>query len=171
MRIKTMPVETLTFYGFASLSILCQMAGYAGMGGWIWMIAGMVLAALWLLSRKFETRMIASLALTATVGLAITGIALGCSGWLLIASAAFGLAAWDILMMGTETRDSWDDCDWQSYRDSHLKTCLLVVVGGLLFALLGRQINFQIPFVVMIGLVITGVFILNRVWRNFKISK
>jgi hypothetical protein len=171
MRIYKFPVETLSFFGFASLSILCQMAGYAGMGGWIWILAGMGLAAIWLLSRKYETRIVASLALIVTVGLAVTGIALGYSGWLLIASAAFGLAAWDVLLMGAKTRDSWDDSDWASYRDDHLKTCLLVVVGGLVLALLGRQINLQIPFVVMMGLVIIGVYLMGRVWRNFKASK
>jgi len=162
--------EKILFFGCAGLSILCQIAGFAGMEKLELSAAAVGLAALWLLASRFSARVLGSTTLVVTAALAVTGMILGGSGWRMICSAAFGLAAWDLLLLEAAIKDTPDDADRRAYRDNHLRTCGAAVGGGLTLALVGRLITLQIPFMVMVVLVVLAVFGFGRVWRFFAKS-
>ena len=158
-----------TLYFLASLCIAaaCLTAAYAAVGRWQLAAASLLLGLSWFLVWKFAAVDAAPLFLCAAVALCALGILLGCQPWLMICAAAAALAAWDLHLLDSALKKFPTPAPYRFYQARHVKWLFLSLGGGLLAALLGQFLSFQLPFWVMLLLAAGFVFLLERVWRMF----
>jgi hypothetical protein len=149
-------------------SVLCLAAGYGVAGQWL----GVTLAALtgpgWWLARKYPASGLPLVCLLASVGLAIAGRLSGSpAGWMILGSA-LALATWDLLLLDAALGNPSSMEQTCPYETGHIRSLVLAVGGGLVVTLLGRLLNVQVPFLVLILFIIFILFALDRVWGYLK---
>jgi hypothetical protein len=164
---KKLSSESLLFFGFSLFSVFSLIAGYAANRLWGWVIAEAVLEVLWVVSKKYLSKTLGTFTLFITIGLAVIGIVLGNSSWLMICSLAFGLAAWEVVLLMVKMKDQVNDFELRQYLNAHLNMSCISLITGILLTLLGLRIRLEIPFIVMLALALLGVYILGRVWNFF----
>jgi len=136
---------------------------------WIALAAVLLTLLLWLLARKRSSAGQLSVALVVSVGLAAAGLFAGVSPLLVSLSATLALASWDLVLLDhTLTSSSNSSAKTITlFENGHYQSLALALGLGLLIAVTGRTIHFQIPLGGMILLVILALFSLDRVWRTF----
>jgi hypothetical protein len=147
--------------------VACLVAGYALVGQWITLAAILLTFPVWLLARRWPSTWLPSTALVISIGLAAAGLMAGASPLLMILSATFALASWDqVLLDHTLTDRSSSAKTIVLFENRHYRSLAVALGLGLLIAVTGRMIRFQIPLGVMIILVIVVLFSLDRIWRT-----
>jgi len=84
----------------------------------------------------------------------------------MILSAALALAGWDLLLWDHALPDDLSASMLSRITYSHYSSLALALVFGLLAALAGRLLRIQLPFGVLIFLVILALFSLEGLWRT-----
>ncbi len=158
-----------------TLSLVCPMAcaaglavGYAIVAQWIALAVILLTSLAWLLAaHKWPAAEWVSMALVVFVGLAAAGLFAGVSPSLMIFSATLALASWDLALFDQVVTDlsSTSPETITLFENRHYQSLILALGLGLLIAVAGRMIHFEIPLGGMIFLVILALLGLDRVWR------
>jgi hypothetical protein len=150
------------------LSTLCWLGGYAFNNLWPGTVFSLILGLIWLLAWSHSSSPQALFCLIASIILGGAGVILGLMPWLMICGAAAALGAWDLLSLNLTLGKLTVSTENKLYENQHLKTLGLTLGAGLLIALLGELLSFQIPFFVLLLLVVGLIFLLERIWNFFK---
>jgi hypothetical protein len=163
-----MTMQKPFFWTCLILSILAWCAGYVAIGKWVGTGLALLLGLTWLAVWKYSKPKLASLCLLASILLGAGGILMGAPTWLMLCGAALALTAWDLLLLILALKQTAPVDDDLPYERQHFKLLLPAAGGGLLAALLGQFLSFQVPFFILLLLSGGIVFILERVWRSIR---
>ena len=163
-----MPLRKVLFFVCMMLSVLCLAAGYIIAGQWIGACAAILMVPAWLFVRKHPDAWLPSICLFTSVGLAVVGRLTGSPPGLMICSSGVALAVWDLLFLDNTMGVNSSKEQIRQYENKHLQALALALGSGLLVTFLGRLLNLQIPFVVMMLLVALLLFGFERIWGTIK---
>jgi hypothetical protein len=158
-----MTLQRFLKWGTLTIGAICLIIGYGLIGQWVLLaVAGLV----WLVG------MLASewsgVVFMVLVGLAAVGICVGAWPILMILGATLALASWDLA--------NWEDfvadglpAETTAWIERRHHTYLALALGsGLLVAIIGQLVNFQLPFGVLILLVVLALLGVDQMWRLVK---
>lgn len=163
-----MPLRKIFLILFLILSVLCLAAGYAVAGHWIGAMSAIVLVPAWWLARRNPDSPLPFLCLSGSIALAVAGILLGTPSLWMIFGSGLALAGWDILLLDAALGNSSSGVQTRQYESRHLQALLLALGSALAATLLGRAFSIQMPFVLLILLLVLMLFALDRVWETLK---
>ncbi len=153
------------FYTSAGLSTAILVTGFAISGTWTGVAAAVIVAGMWWFAARNTNTWATHFCLLASTGLAAVAIFTGTPGWLMLPVSGMVLVAWDLLLHIFSMRHSPDGIQNQRYTRIHLSSLLVSTVAGTLIALLFRQFQFDIPFILIVVFVILFLFGMDRFWR------
>jgi hypothetical protein len=149
-------------------SVFCLTAGYAVAGQWIGTVAAILMIPAWLFARKHSGTWLPYICLLASVSLAVIGKLTGAIPILMIFGSGITLAVWDLLLLDAALGNNSSGEQTRQYENKHLQSLALSLGFGLSMALLGRLLNFQIPFFVLLLFIVFTLFSLDRIWSYLK---
>ena len=157
------------FLSSAWLFQCCAWLPGMGLSGqWIGAVIAITTGLAWLPARKYPASGLPFICLVVSVCLAVIGRLTGSPPLLMICGSGFALAVWDLIFLdGALGTNSFGEHTRQ-YESKHLQSLALALGSGLLVALVGRLLNFQIPFIVMMLFVALVIFGLERIWGAIK---
>ncbi len=158
-----MNLPKLLKWGCLTAGVVCLAAGYAQIGQWgLVALAGLV----WLTG--VLTAGWSGVVFVASVGLAAAGVCIGAWPTLMILGAAMALASWDLASWEGFMADGLHPQIVARIGRKHYAFLALALGAGLLAAIVGRLISYQLPFgvlAVLAALVFLGV---DQIWRLVK---
>ncbi len=160
-----MTTRKIFLAGSLAVLMLCLMAGYGLAGQWVGVAMALISGMGWLIGLKYSESWLPHLCLLMSVGLAVAGCLAGNSPVLMIFGAGAALAAWDALLLDASLGHSSPAAQTRRYEAAHLQLLALAIGSALVAVLAGRWLHFQLPFLVMVVLVVLVVFGIDRVWR------
>ena len=161
-----MPFRKTLVLIFPLVCLACLGFGYAQARQWL-ALAGVLLALLaWLAGAKWPYRWLPLAALLLSLVLSGMGLFIGAPPVLMICSAALALAGWDLLLWEHALPDDLPASMLSRLAYSHYRSLALALVLGLLVALAGRLLRLNLPFGVLIFLVLLSLFSLERLWHT-----
>ena len=89
----------------------------------------------------------------------------------MICGSGFALAVWDLIILDHALGDNSSEVRTRQYESKHLQSLALALGSGLLLAFLGRLLNLQIPFVMIMLFVVMVLFGLDRAYGYIKKRK
>jgi hypothetical protein len=149
-------------------SVLCLAAGYGIAGRWIGAILAILMGPAWLLARHYPDSHLPLVCLLGSVALAVAGTLIGSPPLWMIFGSALALAGWDLLLLDSAAGNTSSAEQTRLYENKHLQSLTLALGSGLLAALLGRFLEFQIPFLLLMLLITFILFALDRIWGYIK---
>jgi len=150
------------------VSVLCLAAGYGIAGHWIGTALAIITGLAWLLARKYPASWLPFICLLGSIGLAVVGRLTGALPVLMICGSAIALAVWDLLSLDVALGSASLGEQTRQYEASHLQSLALALGSGLLGVFLGRLLQLQIPFFILVFFVALVVFGLDRAWGYIK---
>jgi hypothetical protein len=150
------------------VSMLCLAGGYGIAGQWVGAVIAILNGPGWLLARKYPASWLPHICLFASVCLAVVGQLTGSPPLLMICGSGFTLAAWDLIFLDDALGSNSSGEQTRRHENKHLQSLALALGSGLLVAFLGRLLNLQIPFVVMMLFVALVIFGFERIWDTIK---
>ena len=150
------------------LSILCLASGYGIVGHWIGTAIALLTGFAWLLARINPASGLSLICLLASVGLAAAGVLTGSPPLLMISGSGFSLATWDLLLLEPALGSNVSGEQTKRYESKHLQSLALALGSGFILTFLGRFLNLQIPFIVLLLFVSLVIFGLDRIWGYIK---
>jgi len=154
-----------------AVSMLCLTAGYIIVGEWVGAAIAIITGLAWLLARKYQDTGLSFICLVASVCLAVVGLLNGSPSFLMICGSGFALAVWDLIILDHALGDNSSEVRTRQYESKHLQSLALALGSGLLLAFLGRLLNLQIPFVMIMLFVVMVLFGLDRAYGYIKKRK
>ncbi|MBN1371328.1 MAG: hypothetical protein JW987_05150 [Anaerolineaceae bacterium] len=150
----------------ACLTIGMASASPGGFATLVFVTGVALLSALaMILTRRWASVWLATIALVAFTGLAAYGLLAQADSVLMLAGAAAALAGWDLAL--EETRHPRDADSGAKLtgeiEKNHLRSLALAVSIGLMGAVVGQNLQVRLPFIVVALLVGLGVWMLERV--------
>ena len=150
------------------ISVLCLAAGYGIAGYWVGAAIAILMAPAWWLAQKDPASSLTTVCLSVSVGLAVVGRLIGCSpAWMIFGSTA-ALAAWDLVLLDSALGNHSSGEQNHRYENKHLQSLLLALGFALLAIVVGRFVNIQLPFVVLLFSIAFILFGLDRFWGYIK---
>jgi hypothetical protein len=136
------------------LTALCLAAGFMLAGYWLILPVLLAIFLLWFLARNKAVFWSASGLLLAMIALAAIGILLGLSRVLMLVACTAALVSWDLIQFthsipGIPQRES--EAALERY---HLQSLALTAFPGFLLAVIGSYVNLDLPFILIIFLVL-----------------
>lgn len=151
-----------------AVSMLCLTIGYGIAGKWISAAIAIITGLAWLPARKYPTSGLPFICLVMSVCLAVVGRLVGSPPLLMICGSAFALAVWDLIFLNDSLSGNLLEAQTRQYESKHLQSLALALGFGLLMAFLGRLLNLQAPFVVVVLFVAMVIFGLDRAYGYIK---
>ena len=158
-----MTTQRVLKWGSLTAGVLCLAAGYAMTGRWVF-LALSVLA--WLVG-LFAAGWL-GVVITVLIGLAAAGVCVGAPPILMILSATLTFAGWDLSHWESFVAAGLSPEAVARFEWRHYAFLTLALGSGLLLALLGRQVSFQLPFGILLVLAILLLLGLDRVLHFVK---
>ena len=150
------------------VSLLCLAAGYGIAGYWVGAAIAILMAPAWWLAEKDPASSLPTVCLSVSVGLAVVGRLIGCSpAWMIFGSAA-ALAAWDLVLLDSAVGNHSSGEPTRRYENRHLQSLVMALGFAFLAIVLGRFVNIQLPFIVLLLSLAFILFALDRVWGYIK---
>ena len=145
-------------YASLAAAAACLGLGWIGAGN-LWLaLAGIIPFVGMLLARKPSLAWLAPVSLLIFVGLAVLGVFLGASPVWMVVSVVAALAAWDLVNFERAIgKNSHPHLEIR-----HLQVLFAALGLGLLAALAGRAVQFSLPFILMLALILLGLYSLDR---------
>jgi len=165
-----MSLRKTPFYVCLIVSVLCLAAGYGIAGQWVGAGAAILTGLAWLFARKHPASWLPLICLLASAGLAVIGRLTGSPALLMICGAGVSLAAWDLLFLQDAMGNDPFGEQTRQHEKRHLQSLALALGSGLFLACLGRSLDFQIPFAIVVLFIVLVLFGLDRVWGYIKKS-
>lgn len=139
------------------IATACLGAGYALAGYRLAAAAALVLGLLWLVVGKEPLFWMASSFLLAYILLAAIGIIANTPPLLMVLACAAALACWDLKRFNQGIPGNSPHKADLALEKHHLYSLALAISAGLIVAFIGNYINLQLPFGVIIFLVLITV--------------
>ena len=152
----------------AILSSICLAAGFAAAGGWVGMGAAVLALGGWLAAQHRDGAWLAPLMLAVSALLAAIGAFTGASAFLMVLGGTLALASWDLTLFVHSLAGQAPGPQAARMAQRHFASLGLVIGAGLLAALAAQVVEFKLPFILIIALVVALAFLLERVWRIFR---
>jgi hypothetical protein len=149
-------------------SVFCLVAGYSITGQWIGTLSSILMIPAWLFARKYPDSWLPYICLLASICLAVVGKLTGAAPLFMILGSGVSLAVWDLLFLDAALGSISSGEQTRKYENKHLQSLALALGFGLFVAFLGRLLNPQIPFLVMMLFIAFTLFGLDRVWTYIK---
>jgi hypothetical protein len=150
------------------VSVLCLSAGYALTGRWVGAVIVMITGPAWLLARKYPASLLPHLCLLGSVCLTVGGLLSGIPPLLMFFDSGAALAAWDLLFLDDALGSYTSGEQTRQYEINHVRSLALALGSGLFVTFVGRLLNLQVPFVILMLFMALAVFGLERVWNYVK---
>jgi hypothetical protein len=166
-----MTLRRISFIICLITSVLCLAAGYGIARQWIGVIAAIFTGPAWLLARKRPGTWQSLPCLLVSVSLAAAGRLTGAPALLMICNSGFSLATWDLLILDHELGKNTSEERGSLYETKHVQLLAATLGAGLLAACLGHLMVIQIPFAVLLFLIILAIFGLDCVWGYINKSR
>jgi hypothetical protein len=122
----------------------------------------------WLFARKYPDSWLPYVCLLASICLAVIGKLTGAAPLFMIFGSGVSLAVWDLLYLDAALESNSSGEQTRQYENKHLQSLTLALGFGVSVAFLGRLLNPQIPFLVMLLFIAFTLFALDRVWSYIK---
>ena len=151
-----------------TVSMLCLAVSYGIAGQWLGAFIAILTGLAWLPARKYPASGLPFICLVVSVGLAMVGLLIGSLPLLIICGSAFALAVWDLIFLDDTLGTNSPGEQTRQYENKHLQTLALALGSGLIVTFVGRFLNFQIPFIVMMLFVVLVIFGLEHIWSTIK---
>jgi hypothetical protein len=156
------------FFVCLVVSTLCLAAGFTLAGQWLGVLFAILTGPAWWLARKYPVSWLPLICLFGSVCLAATGLLIGSSPLLMICGSGAALAVWDLLFLEAALGSNPSEGQTRQYENKHLQSLALALGFGLSVAILGRLLDLQIPFVLLMFFIAVALFGLDRVWGAIK---
>jgi hypothetical protein len=140
--------------------------GYATTRPWTALFVLVFTLLAWLFAIKWPDGFLCSSALVLSVGLAAAGLLNGAAPLWMLLGATLALASWDVVLWNRASADNSLSTSLDLFDRKHYQNLALALGSGLLAAVVGRLVHFQVPFGWMVILVILALFSLERIWRT-----
>ena len=164
-----MTLRKTSFFACLALSMFCLAAGYAASGKWVGGALAVATGLAWLPARKYPASELPVLCLLSSVCLGAVGLlTTGSAPALMLSGTGFALATWDLLLLDDALKGSSSGGQTRRYENKHLQSLALALGIGLVAALGGHLLNFEIPFAVMMLCVLLLLLGLERGWSAIK---
>jgi hypothetical protein len=160
-----MALRRLIQIGCAIAATASLLAGYAGVGSWVGAAAVLGASLAWVRGVRRPSGGMTSTALLIYAGLAAAGLLAGAVPFWMILGATLALGGWDLALFDHTLAGALPASSIAHLEKKHLTSLALALGPGLLIAIIGPLIRFQMSLGVMALLVILGLFGLDRVWR------
>ncbi len=146
----------------------CLGLGFAAAGQWGFVAAAVVVFTGSILDLKWPSGWLPPVALAVSIGLAATGIFTGAAAaWMLLA-ATLALATWDLALLDNALANNPPGQLTLRLERRHYQNLAIVMGTGLLAALASQGVQFQIPFVLMVAMVVLVLYLLLRLVRTLS---
>jgi hypothetical protein len=151
--------------------MVCLAGGFGMTGQWI--ATALVLAPgfAWLYSQKFPFTWPAPACLIGFVFLAAFGLFEKSPAFLMVLGATAASASWDLQNLDRSMAGSSPTETARQFEKNHIQSLAIALGLGLLVAGTGLLFALQVPFVLLILLVILDLFSLDRVYRYLRNRK
>jgi hypothetical protein len=163
-----MSLQKASFFICVIISALCLTTGYGVTAQWIGALVSILMVPVWLLARKYPSSWLPPICLLVSVCLAVVGKLTGAPSLLMIFGSGFSLAVWDLISLKAALGSNSSGEQTRQYENGHLRSLALALGSGLLVSSLGRLLNLQIPFIVLMLFTALALFGLDRVWVYIK---
>lgn len=158
-----MKLAKLLNWGCLTAGVVCLAAGYALIGQW-WVLALAGLA--WLTG--LLTASLATAVFLVLVSLAAVGVYVGAWPGLMILGAVLALASWDLASWEGFVAGGLPAEAVARLERKHYANLAAALGGGLLAAIAGRLISFQLPFGILLALAALALLGIDQIWRLVK---
>lgn len=139
------------------ISIGSLGAGYILGGYWLILPVFLAMGILWLIMNRYSPYWSASSLLLMEVALAIIGVTLNLSIYLMVIGCTAALAGWDLSNFRQAINDQPPLGTAARLEKTHLQSLGMAVFTGLFLAFISSSINLQFPFGVVIFLVLMAM--------------
>jgi hypothetical protein len=160
MRLYSIITGVCVVVAVASISLAYILAGY-----WLILPVFFGMALFWLLQKRWSVFWTVSSLLVVYVVLAVIGIVLNLSVFLLVAGCAATLACWDLATFGDSIPDNQPLESRVPLEKYHLQSLAIATAVGLLLIFIGSSVSLRLPFVAIVFLVLFAVGGLTYVLR------
>jgi uncharacterized membrane protein AbrB (regulator of aidB expression) len=157
----------MLFYGSLLALILCAAAGSGSVQSWVGVALAIALGPAWVLALKSPASWLPFFCLLASVGLAAVERLWGAPAGLVLAGGGLALVVWDLVFLNSALDGGFSGEQTRRYEKKHLQSLGLAVGSGLAVASLGRWLNLQLPFFLLIIFILLVFFGLERIWGHF----
>jgi hypothetical protein len=151
-----------------AVSMLCLVIGYGIAGKWIGALIVIFTGFAWLPARKYPDSGLPFICLAVSVCLAVAGRLTGSPPLLMICGSGFALAVWDLVFLDDALGSNSFGEQTRLYENKHLQALALALGSGLAVTFIGRLLNLQIPFVLLMLLIALSLFGLDRIGSYIK---
>jgi hypothetical protein len=141
----------------------CLGGGYLASGQWWGAVLVLILTLGWWFYSK--QAWLNPVGLICLVALAALGVLVGAPPILMVPGAAAALAAWDLIDLERTMRGSEASSAARQFESLHVRWLLGALGTGLAIAVLGIAVSLQVPFIVLIGIIILDLYCLQRLAR------
>ncbi|HSL45326.1 MAG TPA: hypothetical protein VK897_17965 [Anaerolineales bacterium] len=144
-------------FSCVAVSIACMSLAYLLAGYWLVLLVFPVMAFFWMLQKNQPVFWLDSSFLLIYVVLAVVGMVIHLPVSLLVAGCTTALACWDltIFQQGIASTQSLEDR--RALAKHHLRSLTMAACLGLGLSLIASSINFRLPFLALVVLVLTAV--------------
>jgi hypothetical protein len=163
-----MPLRKILAILCPAISAISMAYGFALPGIWFGVITSFFIFGGWLFLLRRPSNGLSVAVLVISVCLSALGLLIGASPLLMVIAATLALASWDFVLFNASLPGEQPGKSVALLEKVHLESLALAVGLGLIVSIAGHFIRFQIPFIVMVLLVILGLFSLERVWRKLQ---
>ncbi len=158
-----MTLQRFLKWGTLTTGVVCLATGYGLVGQWgLLAVAGLVwlagmLAAGW-----------SMVVFVVLVGLATVGVCVGAWPILMILGATLALASWDLANWEDFVADGLPAETVARFEWRHYTYLALALGSGLLVAIIGQLVSFQLPFGILVLLAVLMLLGVDQMWRLVK---
>jgi hypothetical protein len=163
-----MKISSMMFILCLLLTVSCLGFGYLSAGYWQVLVAVVFLAILWVFVRKRSRFWAAAILLLGSAMLAARGMLINISPLLMVIACTAGLVSWDLyLFNGEVSKNSLPHAEAFLARN-HMRALAMAAMAGLLLALAGVFIRFELPFgsLVLLALMVVGGLLYSVQYLN-----
>lgn len=152
-----MKIHSFVLYFCLAISVGSLSAGYISGGYWLILPVFLAMGIFWLTMNRHSPFWSATGLLLIDVVLAIIGVTLNLSVYLMVVGCTAALVCWDLIHFRQAIPDKpplGTDARWERY---HLQSLATAVFTGLFLAFISSYINLQFPFGIMVFFVLMAM--------------
>ncbi len=153
----------LFFYACVLLATACLTTGLWLAGWWGLGLPALLLSAGWVWSLRTSVDWPATATLMLTVVLAAAGLLVGAAPYAMLAAAAAALAAWDGAHVNRRLQHSPEQAA-RVFGRRHFETLAAVLAAAVLLTGVGRQVQIETPFLIVLALALLVLWGIDRIW-------
>lgn len=155
-----MTLQRFLKWGTLTTGVICLITGYGLIGRWVLLAAAGLVWLAGVLAARWSMVVFVVL-----VGLAAVGICVGAWPTLMILGATLALSSWDLANSEDFVADGLPAETTAQFEWRHHTYLALALGSGLLAALIGRQVSFQLPFGILVLLAVLVLLGIDQIWR------